>query len=466
MSYYSVIQQQPNTYSRNTTEVVTDVSVYSSANPKEIIFTIPSAQLVDTNSAYFQADVTITNPTGNTNSVVSLDNPGLGALFSKITISNSANQTLYESENVAEQILFNVRNRGRDYQDAALQMMGYNPALDDVQLNAAGVTTDATGAADTVIGEIGYALGKNGNSQYAALPGTPKVMTLSVPWSLINCPLALTKGAHLPAYLMSEKGGAMRIVLTLNNATRALVMGKGAATAAMTFASNPTYELSNVKMVFDCVNLGTKGMQDLDTLANAGKLSLHYNETVVHRRVNENASTGIIDFSVNKFTNSLKNVQVGFKPSAESLQTPNISWFGKYGLNSLQIQAGPKLAPGQAIDCSKESSGNMYAELVKCSKSLFAGGAVPFWKNYNNGTKFGTFAAGVNLSDIEYSDSANDQTTTLSGLNTSSTSQVVLRIRRATPVGGPATPFDIFAFLTSDNTLTIGGMTSGTRALQ
>jgi hypothetical protein len=469
--YASIIEAHPVSMNRTTVNVAPQTgSTFASNSNDAIEFFIPSQGLIDPSSIYLQADVTIRSnaPDAAANvGTLALDNPGLAACFQRYSVFNNNSGVLYQLENVGEAVQLEIMSRGADYVVPAQQSMGYVDGFNEFTLTNAtppvlGINTTVTPATVKGVLDTSPTATAVASSLTSGLCTTDNKVRLSLPLSLLHGPLAPSGGKYIPACYASERGFAFRVVFTLANVKKALI-GSFATNASITLSeSNTWFQLDNVALVMDQVNLGTDNMRLIKGLADKGELVVHYDELNCKGFTGIDATGTDRNDIVPKYTASLKNSMLVFKPSVLSFLLPNTSWFGKCGVTGIQWKAGSKTMPSTPINCDKKFSGNAYLEVVKCFKSLYNANAprLPYYNGKpGNAGEYGNFVLGINTSDISFSDASRDEVTVLSGLNTSSTSQIEVRYTRNTT----AYNYSALHFMLSDNALEVSTGTSMSR---
>jgi hypothetical protein len=476
--YSSIIEMMPASSGRLTTEVYPQgPSEYSTATASKIEFNLPSQGLIDPTTARFEAEVEIVSNLVLGTGTFVLDNPGLGACFQKIVVSANDGKTLWECTNYSDLLLLNTRARGSEYVKTAANTTGYNEFIDNGEIRVADgafvFPTVSTGSGTRHTEDTAFY--KNPNvpvwKHNVVAAGSSRKATLSLPWSIMGGPLAPSKGTFLPAMFMSDRGYCLKVELTLAPSVQA-VFYDGTATTAEVNNSSTYVKLSSCKMVYDQITPGPNVLKQLQTLADSAKIDIHWVDSVV--AINPSNDKAITSYSAttSKQTRSLRSVIVAFKDSVPSFDKPHSACI-RNRLTYVSFKVGSKIMPASGLSLPNVYAGNAYNEVVKCFRSLYASANVPYLPNYNlewsdvadapggglDLSRSGlAFYAGVNLTDTEFSESKNDNITTLAGVNTSSTSTIVTQLNRNAVA--TSNPWTFVMISSSDNVLSVGQGTS------
>lgn len=462
-SFTQLMEALPPNHQRVTTELSPQNSQdYSTSKlGQKIVFMVPSQGFIDPNTGYFEAEVEIKSTSGaNQAGAYVLDNPGLGACFEKLSIYAANGTTLYETTNLAEHVLIKTRAKGVEYEPAAAANMGFNAFLDEATITnvATPVLTWGSGGAAAAIARSKVSLAHNGSAF-----GASKKATLCLPWSVLPGLLNPSRGIMIPAMFMSDKGNAFKVELSLRPSNQAIVyISSGTAATHVPTDSDTSVELSNVKMVYDNVTVGGQQLAAIQSMADNSTIDLHFCDSVCNSLTSNAANNVNVTHNVNKLTTSLRNVIIGMRPAVRSFHLPD-SFFCRNGLNYFQIKAGTRIAPAAGITLNSEvSSAKPYVELSKCFKSLHSGSGSIWLPKYHDGTiaagQYGTWFAGVNLTNTQYSEGSKDEVLQLAGLNTTSTSNIEVRVRR----DATAYLWDLLVFTECDNVLSVGNNAAAT----
>ncbi len=460
MSYTQLIEALPPSHQRISTELGPNgPSEYRSSDNASIQFLIPSQGLVDVNTGYFEAELEIVlgAQAGTVGGTMILDNPGLGAIFDKMSIYAANGTTLYETTNVAEQILIKTRSKGAEYEPAAKNLMGFNAYFDE------GVCSNVASPVYTNPAPVSLVDASRVKNVMAGGVSTSSVKAvLTVPWAVLPGPLNPSRGITLPTAFMSDKGNALKVVFTLKPSSSALVFVQTAG--SNTFTDKTAYYIvRNPKLCYDVVEVGPEMKSKLQSMANNSTIDLHFCDSVCHEFTALPGNGSKQTFNVNKFTASLRNVILGMRPSARSFLIPN-SFFCRNGLTYFQIKAGTRIAPAAGITLETGvSSSKAYTELQKCFKSLHSGSGSIWLPEYHNnsgvGPQLGTWFTGVNLTNTQYSEGSKDEVLQLAGMNTTSTSNIEVRIFKDPAI---LIDYDVLVFAETDNVLSVGNNSSAT----
>lgn len=495
VNYSSVVGQCAAESGRtNVTVNAESGSDFNSGSLRDITFLIRPTNFLDAQNSYLRfrcrlkattsAVLTAPNVTqfGKTYAgILTLDNPGALSLFNKATVQSADGKTITEMDSLAAIALAKIRRAGPVYQDTiGVNMLGYNSSWEQNK----GVT--GLDGAVRCNAEIGL-----DNYQYypscvrianAAGTYTGDWVEYSIPMSHFSGLFECDGGQYLPLRSFSSRTHALQLTINMEDANRALVFASTkvdyanlAAVSAEVAKITASYELSNVELVTEWVDMGVATIEAVQSAVTETGVAIKFEDTVAQSDSGFQSGTSYTH-SLSKLTYSLKDVVVQLRDASQmkGLQYATNSQTRQFNLSQWGTKIGNKYYPSAGISLRASTgtdgagllyNSSVYAEQIKNSGGLCSRGAHTYMTAVHDPSR-AAFQLGVDY-DIKARSSdgepcAFDQKFMISGVDTRSSSSVcVFEYQRTTDLntdvtGTPIRPLHITTIFHTDNLCLVG----------